>query len=50
MKSFFWPGIALGVIGGTVIGIKMKSEEKQVKRTVHKAKRNMEDLMDTIGM
>lgn len=50
MKNYFWPGLGIGAVAGAVIGLKLKSEEKQVKRTMHKAKRNMEDILDNMGM
>lgn len=50
MKNYFWPGIGLGALAGAMLGIKLKSDEKQVKRTVNKAKRNMNDLFDNMGM
>lgn len=49
-NTSFWPGIGIGALAGTLIGIKLKSEEKHVKRSVTKAKKNMENLFDTIGM
>ena len=50
MRNYFWPGIGIGAVAGTLIGIRLKSEEKQVKRSMNKAKRNMENLFDSIGM
>lgn len=49
MRNYFWPGIGLGVVAGAMIGAKLKAEEKQVKRTMHKAKRNMEDIFDSMS-
>ena len=50
MKNYFWPGIGIGALAGAAIAIKLKSDEKHVKRTMHKAKRNMEDIFDNMGM
>lgn len=50
MKNYFWPGIGLGALAGAMLGIKLKSDEKQVKHSIHKAKRNMNDLFDNMGM
>lgn len=50
MKNYFWPGIGIGALAGAVIGMKLKAEEKQVKRSMHKAKRNMEDMFDSMGL
>ena len=50
MRSHFWPGVSLGIIAGTLVGIKLKAEEKQVKRSVNKAKRNVEHFIDSVGM
>ena len=50
MKNYFWPGIGIGVLAGAMIGAKLKAEEKHVKRSIHKAKRNMEDMFDSMGM
>lgn len=49
-KNYFWSGIGLGALAGAMIGIKLKSEEKHVKRSVNKAKRNMEDMFDNMGI
>lgn len=46
----FWQGIGIGALAGTLLGIKLKSEEKHMKKTVNKAKRNMGNIMDSIGM
>jgi len=50
MKNYFWPGIGLGALAGAMLGVKLKSEEKHVKRTINKAKRNVDDLFDNMGM
>jgi hypothetical protein len=50
MKNSFWPGIGIGALAGAFIGIKLKGNEKQVKRSVNKAKKNMENLFDSMGM
>jgi hypothetical protein len=50
MRNYFWSGMGLGAVAGTLIGIKLKKDEKQVKRSMSKARRNMEDLLDSIGM
>ena len=50
LKNLLLPGIGLGMVAGAMLGMKFKSEEKQVKRSMHKAKKNMEDLFDTMGM
>lgn len=49
MRNYFWPGIGIGVLAGAMLGVKLKTEEKQVRRTMHKAKRNMEDIFDSMG-
>lgn len=50
IKNYFLPGLGIGAVAGAVIGMKLKSQEKNVKRTMHKAKRNMEDIFDNMGM
>lgn len=49
-KNLFLPGLILGALAGTLIGIKLKTEERQVKRSVNKAKRNVGQIFDHIGM
>ena len=48
--SLLIPGIGLGLAAGALMGIKLKSNERQVKRTMKKAKNNMENLFDSIGL
>lgn len=50
MKSYFWPGMGLGVLAGAMLGAKLKAEEKHVKRSMHRAKRNMEGIFESMGM
>ena len=48
--THFIQGVGLGLAAGALLGIRLKSQERQVKRTVKKAKHNMENLFDSIGM
>lgn len=50
MRNSFWPAMGIGAVAGAFIGIQLKRNEKQVKRSVSKAKKNMENLFDSIGM
>ncbi len=49
-RTHFWQGVGLGIVAGTLVGIKLKAEEKHVKRSVNKAKRNVEHFIDSVGM
>ncbi len=44
----FWSGMGIGIISGAMIGMGVKTQQKQMKRTVNKARRNMEDILQSM--
>lgn len=49
MKQGFLKGIGLGIAAGAVLGFQMKSREKKIKRSMNKAARSMENVIDSMG-
>lgn len=49
MSNYFWQGLGLGVLAGAAVGAKMRGQQKNVKRTVNKAVRNVENAFDSMA-
>lgn len=45
----FCAGLLLGMAAGTAIGIRMKANERKLRRTINHAARNMENIIDELG-
>jgi hypothetical protein len=45
----FCCGVALGLAAGTCLGVRLKSKEKRIRRTLNRAVRNMETVLDTMS-
>ena len=50
VMKYFWKGVGIGTVAGTLLGVKLKSEEKQIKRKMHRAKRNVESAINSVGI
>lgn len=45
----FCAGLFVGMAAGTVVGIRMKANERKLRRTVNRATRSMENIIDELG-
>jgi hypothetical protein len=41
--------MALGMAAGTCLGVRLKSKEKKIRRTLNRAARNVESVLDTMS-
>lgn len=49
-KRNFWSGMGIGIVSGAMIGVSLQSQGKQMKRTANKAKRNVEDMFQSMHL
>lgn len=47
-SNSFWVGMAMGVAAGTCLGMRMKSQERMIRRGIHRTARRMEQAFDTM--
>ena len=47
-SNSFWVGMAMGVAAGTCLGMRMKSQERMIRRGIHHTARRMEQAFDTM--
>lgn len=45
----FCAGLLLGMAAGTAIGIRVKANERKLRRTINHATRSMENIIDELG-
>ena len=45
----FCAGLLLGMAAGTAIGVRVKANERKLRRTVNRATRSMENIIDELG-
>ena len=50
IKQGFLKGMGLGMAAGAFLGFQAKSREKKIKRSVGKAARSMENVIDSMGL
>ena len=45
----FCAGLFVGMAAGTVVGIRMKANERKLRRTINRTARNVENIFDSMG-
>lgn len=45
----FCAGLFVGMAAGTVVGIRMKANERKFRRTINRTARNVENIFDSMG-
>lgn len=46
--NHFCTGVVVGMAAGTCLGIRLKTKEKKIRRTINRAARNVENAFDQI--